>query len=395
MVSPTIGDAFGQERVVRASARLLQERGAEVFFLGDRQTGELPPGTAAELIPGLSSLHTLSPWREVRQRHQQALQFLQTVRPDVVHLVDQFDFRLERALCRHYPVVLTAHSVSPTCPASTRLIRGDSVCGERSGWRCAWNHHRYGCLSYLKNDGRRLHAIHNYLLKRRALSGARFAIAISRYLQDLLVRDGWPADRVALIYNPVPPRPVTAPRPDAPEGLIVCAARLVGMKGIDRLLRAVAGLKAKRWALWICGDGGARASLEQLARESGIGDRVRFLGRLGYAEMGAVMAAARCVAQPNLGPEGFGLSVAEASSMGVPVVSFRVPALDEIVADGETGILVPPHDVAALTLALDRALTDEALLARCRQRGPELMRERFSPQAHAEQTWRLYERCRT
>jgi glycosyltransferase involved in cell wall biosynthesis len=109
--------------------------------------------------------------------------------------------------------------------------------------------------------------------------------------------------------------------------------------------------------------------------------------------MASVLAASRCLVQPNLGPEGFGLSVAEASAVGTPAIAFRVPALDEILLDGETGILVPPHDVAALTAAIDRALSDDAFALRCRRNGPESIRSRFSLQAHGEKTWNLYQSC--
>lgn len=392
MVSETVGDAFGQERVVRDSTALLRAGGHDVRFLAGRKIGE-PSCDGIALVPELFRMNALTPRAHARRILDEAMGFLETVRPDVVHLVDAPDARFLRAITARYGVMATAHTVALTCPASGRFIRGDSVCAERSGWRCLALNKRYGCLSYFKSDLHRLHAIHEYRAKRRALVKARAVGAISRYVEATLRRDGWRDDQVRYVPNPVTAPLGVAPRAGVPAGLITCASRLVPMKGIDRLLGAVARLSGVEWALWICGDGPSRASLETLARDLGVAERVRFLGATPYAETQSLVAASRCLVQANLGPEGFGLAVAEASALGVPVVAFGVPALDEIVVHGETGLLARPGDADSLRDALHAVLADPERARALGENGRRLVRERYAPERHLEATVAAYAYC--
>lgn len=376
---------------MRDSARALRARGARVYFIGDEMRGELPECDGSLLVPGLSSLNEFSPRAAVLESRARVRGFIDDNKANLVHLIEQFEPGLESMLCENYPTVLSAHTVAPTCPASTRVDAAGNICERRSGWSCLWQHHRQGCLSHFKTDLHRAHAVYGYRRRRGALREARAVIAVSRYLERLLIADGWPADKVKLVYNPVTAAAPVKPAVGLPNNLIVCAARLVAMKGIDRLLRALAPLASEEWTLWVCGEGPAREALSKLRDALRLGERVVFRGRLAYQEMPGTLAGSAFLVQPNLGPEGFGLSVAEASLAGIPVVAFGVPALDEIVVPGENGLLANPGDIDDLTRQLRRALTDRTFRERCRERGPRLMRERFSLEAHAEATWRVYE----
>ena len=61
MLSPTLGDAFGQEKVMRNSSALLRERGHEVYFIGEESAGEIPQINGVEIFPGLTGSHSLRP----------------------------------------------------------------------------------------------------------------------------------------------------------------------------------------------------------------------------------------------------------------------------------------------------------------------------------------------
>jgi glycosyltransferase involved in cell wall biosynthesis len=75
--------------------------------------------------------------------------------------------------------------------------------------------------------------------------------------------------------------------------------------------------------------------------------------------------------------EGFGLAAAEASACGVPVIATRTSSLPEVVRDGSTGILVPPHDAQALALAVKRLLGDAQLRRRMGAAGRRHIRAQF------------------
>jgi glycosyltransferase involved in cell wall biosynthesis len=150
---------------------------------------------------------------------------------------------------------------------------------------------------------------------------------------------------------------------------VLSTGRLVPVKGYQYLIEAVGKLRAggSSVILLIAGDGPERAVLQAQAERLGVGDRVRFLGW--RADVSTLLAGVDAFALATLG-EGFGLAILEAMAQRLPVVATRVVAVPEIVQDGETGLLVPPRDPAALA---------DALLAL--EREPEL-RRRFAAAGH-------------
>jgi glycosyltransferase involved in cell wall biosynthesis len=152
------------------------------------------------------------------------------------------------------------------------------------------------------------------------------------------------------------------PRPGGvrPPGVVLGTARKLDRTyGLDILLDAFALLPtgSHPLTLWIAGDGPARTALEQQARRLGIEERVQFLGPLHHDRMPAFMWGLDLFVNPSRA-ESFGVAALEAAASGLPVVASRVGGLPEIVADGETGLLVEPENPAALAEALSQLLRD-------------------------------------
>jgi glycosyltransferase involved in cell wall biosynthesis len=101
-----------------------------------------------------------------------------------------------------------------------------------------------------------------------------------------------------------------------------------------------------------------------------------FHGALGPEALAALFARASVFALPTL-REAFGLAFVEAMSFGLPVVGTRIEAIPEIVAEGETGLLVPPRDPAALAAALCALLADPTRARRLGAAGRARAAERF------------------
>src|SRR5262249_19210393 len=144
-------------------------------------------------------------------------------------------------------------------------------------------------------------------------------------------------------------------------------------KGVAELLDATRGLP-----LVVVGDGPMR-------------DRVP--GALGFAppsEVGAYIERAAVVVCPSR-REGYGVVARQALAHGRPVVATRVAGLAEAVLDGETGLLVPARDPAALRAALERLLGDAALRARLGAAARADAVRRFSLDAAARATIAAYE----
>ena len=114
------------------------------------------------------------------------------------------------------------------------------------------------------------------------------------------------------------------------------------------------------------------------AATRGVGERVRFLGRVTDDDLPLAHRAADVFAMlcrdrwAGLEAEGFGIVFLEAGASGLPCVAGRSGGSHEAVLDGETGVVVEPRDIPAVTAALRRLLDDPALRSRMGARAREL-----------------------
>ncbi|HEX3097681.1 MAG TPA: glycosyltransferase family 4 protein [Usitatibacter sp.] len=149
--------------------------------------------------------------------------------------------------------------------------------------------------------------------------------------------------------------------------LVGIVATLRSWKGHRYLIEAMAGIPGATLA--IVGDGPQRETLEALVRERGLADRVRFAGN--QADVAPWLRAFDVFCLPSYANEGVPQALMQAMACALPVVTTPVGSIEEIVADGETGVLVPPQEVERLRAALGSLLADtgrrEALGHRARE----------------------------
>jgi glycosyltransferase involved in cell wall biosynthesis len=124
---------------------------------------------------------------------------------------------------------------------------------------------------------------------------------------------------------------------------------------------ALTPLQAAPWQLLVIGDGPARRDVE--AALAPLGARVRYAGALPPERMPELLAAADLFVWPAVN-EAWGMAILEAQAAGLPVVAGRFGGVPQLVADGRTGILTPPHDVDAFADAVRDLLTDPRRRAR-------------------------------
>ncbi len=150
--------------------------------------------------------------------------------------------------------------------------------------------------------------------------------------------------------------------------VMLTVARLVPHKGQDIGIRALALLRAEFPTLHylIVGSGPDLGRLRDLAAALGVAERVIFAGQMSddsiaeaYATADVYLGASR--AEGDISIEGFGIAFVEAAASGTPVVAGRSGGVASAVRDGETGLLVPPEDVHAVTEAVARLLRDHSL----------------------------------
>ncbi len=165
--------------------------------------------------------------------------------------------------------------------------------------------------------------------------------------------------------------------------------RLVGYKGVDVLLRAVAGLDAETV---IIGDGPLRSSLEALARTLGISDRVHFLGEVAADDLLDWYYACDVFILPSVTrQEAFGMVQLEAMLCGRPCVSTDVgTGVSWVNQDDSTGLIVKPGDVDDLRRALVRLLEDPGLRLRLGASARERVLRHFTAERMCSTTRTLY-----
>lgn len=221
--------------------------------------------------------------------------------------------------------------------------------------------------------------------------------AVARFAVDVF---GERSERVEVLYNGLNVSEFARPEPSARKRLreqwgvpadaplAAVTGRLVPIKGHDVLLRAWPGVleRLPGARLIMVGDGPERPRLESLVRDLELDGTVRFVGW--RQDIPEVLAAADVVVQPSLA-EGLGYSILEAMAAGRPVVASAVGGMTEVVADGRSGLLVPPSDPAALADAVSRVLEDPALAERLVAAGRVRAGE-FSNDAHVRRLEELY-----
>jgi glycosyltransferase involved in cell wall biosynthesis len=187
---------------------------------------------------------------------------------------------------------------------------------------------------------------------------------------------------------------VFAPRPGTtrvPGRIFAVASADVPLKGVVPLLHAVTALRVRRPVeLVLLGEARRGGAVERTVRELGLGGAVRFVRGIDDAAVAGQYAEAEVAVVPSL-YEGFSIPAVQAMSCGVPLVATTAGALPEVVGrDGETALLVPPGDAAALARAIGRLLDDPGL--RTRLSGAALRRaaERYSWEATARATADVY-----
>ncbi len=228
-------------------------------------------------------------------------------------------------------------------------------------------------------------SVRKYRLARRFIGHAvhRF-IALSRDLERYLVGPvGIPAAKVSQVYNGVDCdrfRPPANPR-DGDPLVIGTVGRMKTVKNQTLLCRAFADLAARRpdlaagARLRLVGSGPLAAECRNIAAAAGIADRLDLVGDSDTVE--EELRAMDVFVLPSLA-EGISNTILEAMASGLPVIATRVGGNPELIADGDSGVLVAVEDEAAMSTALERYLDDGDLRRRHGQRGRELALERFS-----------------
>ena len=190
-----------------------------------------------------------------------------------------------------------------------------------------------------------------------ALAHRQIAISrgLARYLSET---EGFPEPDFEIVHYGIAAGP--APEPyGGGEPRFLCIGRLIPIKGHVVLLRAFKKVLEERpdARLDIAGRGILEHGLKDLARELGLSEAVRFLGHV--TPIQRAIEQSQVVVVPSLG-EGFGMVALEAMERARPVIAASIGGLEDLVREGETGLLVDPGDAGSLSAAMLRLANDPA-----------------------------------
>ena len=229
-------------------------------------------------------------------------------------------------------------------------------------------------------------------------------IAVSREERRVfLAQRTLPPERVTMVWNSVCVGPFRAAERNreptrirlglpAYAVLITTICRLYKPRDFDTLLPAFARVAEtdRRACLLIVGDGPDRPKVEAIRERLGLASRVIMAGQ--RRDVPDILAATDIFTLTTWGWEGLPFTVLEAMAAARPVVATRAGGIPEAVAEGETGLLTPRRDVAALAEALGRLVADPDLRGRMGAAGRRRAEALFSRQRMIDLTAQVYER---
>lgn len=243
-------------------------------------------------------------------------------------------------------------------------------------------------------------------LEAESYRNADAVVSVDRAHADY-VRSFAPGARVSVIPNFVDTRrfhPGLRPEPFPDEverwiagrPVVLCPRLLVPKNGVDVAIDAAAVLRDRSVsvAFVLAGHGPQRAVLEARAHERGVEDSVRFIGSAPPERMPGWCRRSFVVVVPSVSHKGVeeatSIAALEGSASARPVVASRLGGLPEVIADGESGLLVPPGDARALAEALATLVADPAAAERMGAAGARRIAAEHSHEVAARRYAEIY-----
>ena len=366
-----------QENTLLTCEGLLRDYGDDVLLVTGPPLG--PEGSLLDrakanqvplvIVPSLR--RPIRPWRDWTS-YRALKKILREFQPDVVHTHSAKGGVLGRAAAASLGVPAIVHGVhgAPFYPYQNPVVR--QLYRQCERWAA-----------------RRCHAF----------------VSVADAMTDLMVGAGVaPREQFTTIYSGLETEPFL--RADehraqvrrelgyADDDLVVGKiARLFHLKGHDDVIAAAQQLVARhpRVRFLFVGDGILRRSLATKIERAGLSGYFQFTGLVPPEQIPRLIGGMDVVVHTSL-REGLARVLPQALIAGRPVVSYDIDGAREVVLPGQTGFLLPPRDVTALTTALDALLSDGGLRERLGQEGRRRFADVFRHQHMTEQTRALYVR---
>ena len=316
---------------------------------------------------------------------------LHTHKPDVVHVHNTFVVISPSiyAACKEadIPVVQTLHNYRLLCPPGTFFRRGQ-LCEECLG-HSLWRGVLHGCYRESRAATSAVALMvtaHRWL--RTWACGVNCFIALYEFSRQKFIQGGIPSEKIVVKPN------FLFPDPESRTGSGEYALFVGRLNNAKRLLTLLAAWQRLRMRipLHIVGSGPEHEFLELQAAQMGLSE-VCFLGQLPHHEVVAAMKGARCLVITSEWYEAFGLALIEAFACGVPVICSRLVAIEEIVADGRTGLHFSPGDADDLAQKVEWAWNHPEEMAAMGRTARAEYEAKYTAERNYEMLMQIYRRA--
>lgn len=314
---------------------------------------------------------------------------LARIAPDVVHVHNYFPLLTPSVFyacaARGIPVVHTLHNFRMMC-ANGFLLRNGEICEKcikgSPFWAVAHRCYRGSAtgslaLARMISAQRRWRTWHEKV--------TRF-IVLTQFERRKFIEAGVPEDRICLKPNYVPDPDVHTQGPPDERAGVLYVGRLSAEKGLRTLIEAWRDFDAP---LRIAGDGPLMDELRKSAPAN-----VSLLGHLPSEQVHAEMARAALLVMPSNWYEGFPVTLVEALACGLPVAASRIGSLQEVVRDGETGVLFRPNHATDLVRTLKPLLDDKTRLAGMSSSARSCYEQNYTADKNLQMLQAVYEEAR-
>jgi len=372
----------GEDSVVEAETRMLQAHGHSIVR-HERHNDELRSRSPlATLTAGFETVWATGSFRDVKE-------LIAREAPDVVHFHNTFPLISPAAYyaCADdgVPVVQTLHNYRLLCPAAM-LLRDGKVCEACLGRSVCWPGTLHGCY---RGSRTATAAVAAMLAVHRAIGTWRekvdVYVALSEFARRKFIEGGLPAERIVVKPNFVE----SDPGPKRGLGdYALFVGRLSGEKGLRVLLEAWGRLR-ETIPLRVAGDGPLTEEIAAQIRTKDLSS-VKLLGRLAQCEVLPLMHGARFLILPSVCYENFPLTIAEAFACGLPVIASRLGAMEEIIADGTTGLHFSPGDAEDLAVKVEWAWLHSRELREMGRAARSEYEYKYSEEGNYKQTMEIY-----
>lgn len=236
--------------------------------------------------------------------------------------------------------------------------------------------------------------------ERMCMRKADMLIAVCKAMAAEIENYGISADKIGMIYNGIDAKefnPNTSSETvfekydiQSDDRMLLYVGRLGDKrKGLPFLFQSLQVLQKKERVKLLVVGGGNIEQARMLAERFEVEDHVAFAGYVEHGEMPSIYAASDIFVLPSVS-EGLPFTLLEALCMGKPVVASNIPGVDEVIQDGENGIMVEPKSPSAITDGVMNLLRDEDLAERLGANGRRTVLEDFTIENMSRRTYNLF-----